>query len=123
MRGTVIKRGNTWQAMWYTHRTIDGKRERKTKSGFHTKKEAERFLRQQIEDVESTIYTKTTRCTVGAYLLNWLEEYSRNLEQNTINGYRNNIENHIRMCFIKSTDIYIFNSIRSFVFFDIIICI
>ena len=95
MRGTVIKRGNKWQAMWYTHRTIDGKRERKTKSGFHTKKEAERFLRQQIEDVESTIYTKTTRCTVGAYLLNWLEEYSRNLEQNTINGYRNNIENHI----------------------------
>lgn len=95
MRGTVIRRGTKWQAMWYTHRKIDGKQERKTKSGFPTKREAERFLRQKIEEVESTVYTDSARCTVGAYLLNWLEEYSRNIEQNTINGYRVNIEKHI----------------------------
>ena len=44
MRGTITKRNNRWQAMWYTHRKIDGKPERKSRSGFATKKEAEREM-------------------------------------------------------------------------------
>ena len=95
MRGTVVKRGTKWQAMWYTHHKIDGKPERKTKSGFLTKREAERFLRQKLDEVESTMYTDSEHCTLGAYLLKWLDEHSRNIEYNTIRGYRINIEKHI----------------------------
>lgn len=51
MRGTVTKRGNKWQAMWYTGRTVNGKHERKSKSGFHTRKEAMFFLIQQAKEV------------------------------------------------------------------------
>ena len=51
MRGTVIKRGQNWQALWYTGRTVNGKQERKSKSGFRTRKEAMFFLCQQAKEV------------------------------------------------------------------------
>lgn len=95
MRGTVLKRVNKWYCYYYTHRIINGKYERKSKGGFNTKKDAENYLRQKIDEVERTVYTDSRRCTVGAYLTQWLEDYSKNLAQNTINGYRVNIEKHI----------------------------
>lgn len=95
MRGTVLKRGNKWYCYYYTHRIIDGKHERKSKGGFVTKKEAESYLRQMIDDVEKTVYTDSKRNTVAAFLNYWLEECSCNLAPNTVRGYRVNVENHI----------------------------
>ncbi len=95
MRGTILKRGNKWYCYYYTHRIIDGKQERKSKGGFNTKKDAESYLRQKIDEVEKSVYTDSRRCTVSAFLNHWLDQYSSNLADNTVRGYRVNIENHI----------------------------
>lgn len=43
MRGSVIKRGNTYMAYYYTGEKINGDYVRKTKSGFKTKKKLKSF--------------------------------------------------------------------------------
>lgn len=97
MRGSVIKRGNTYMAYYYTGEKINGDYVRKTKSGFKTKKEAQKFLRLVIDDIESGINIQGADVLLKRFLTDWLDEYSKIacLAENTYRGYHTNIVNHV----------------------------
>lgn len=97
MRGSVVKRGNSYMAYYYTGEKINGKYVRKSKSGFKSKKEAERFLRSVIEDIEAGLKVQGSDVLMKNFLYEWLDMYSSisGLAENTYRGYRTNINNHI----------------------------
>lgn len=96
MRGSVVKRGNSYMAYYYTGEKINGKYVRKSKSGFKSKK-AERFLRSVIEDIEAGLKVQGSDVLMKNFLYEWLDMYSSisGLAENTYRGYRTNINNHI----------------------------
>ena len=51
MKGSIRKRGSTWYYS-FDLGIIEGKRKRKEKGGFRTKKECELALRQALNDYE-----------------------------------------------------------------------
>jgi len=96
MRGHVYKRGNTWSVVYNDYKKENGKWHQATKGGFPTKREAERYLRQKIEEIESSYSRQHSMATLSSFLNHWLNEYCiPNLARNTVNGYRVNIEKHI----------------------------
>ncbi len=97
MRGSTVKRGKTYMAYYYTGEKINGKYVRKSKSGFKTKKEAERFLRSIIDDIEAGLKIQGSDVLMKNFLYEWLDMYSSisGLAENTYRGYRTNINNHI----------------------------
>ena len=96
MRGSVIKRGKTYSIAYYIGKDETGKWRQKWESGFPSKKEAERILRERISVVESTYNGNLSCKTLGDFLHYWLEVYcEKNLAPNTVRGYRTNIEKHI----------------------------
>jgi integrase len=76
MRGSLRKRGNSWQLRvflgvdettgkkTYTNKTIHG-----------TKKEAERELNRIVREVDTGGFVEPENITVGAYLQRWLKDY------------------------------------------------
>lgn len=96
MNGSVIKRDKSYMA-YYTGEKINGKYVRKSKSGFKTKKEAQRFLRSVIEDIEAGLKVQGSEVLMKNFLSEWLDMYSSisGLAENTYRGYRTNINNHI----------------------------
>lgn len=84
-------------AYYYTGEKINGKYVRKSKSGFKTKKEAQRFLRSVIEDIEAGLKVQGSEVLMKNFLSEWLDMYSSisGLAENTYRGYRTNINNHI----------------------------
>lgn len=96
MRGSIKKRNGTYCIVYDAGKYADGRRRQKWKSGFKTKKEAEKALRALIEEEENSFVKKQEHCSLGVYLQEWLNSYCEGrLARNTINGYRVNIENHI----------------------------
>lgn len=97
MNGSVIKRDKSYMAYYYTGEKINGKYVRKSKSGFKTKKEAQRFLRSVIEDIEAGLKVQGSEVLMKNFLSEWLDMYSSisGLAENTYRGYRTNINNHI----------------------------
>ncbi|MDF3005515.1 MAG: integrase family protein [Oscillospiraceae bacterium] len=96
MRGSIKKRNGAYCVVYDAGKYADGKRRQKWKSGFKTKKDAEKALRTLIEEEENSFVKKQEHCTLGVYLNEWLISYCEGrLARNTINGYRVNIEKHI----------------------------
>ena len=96
MRGSVAKKGTRWYIRYYIGKDSTGKWKQKWEGSWSTKKDAEHILRQRIEEVESTYERKADCSTMAVFLRYWLDTYCvPRLKQNTINGYRVNIERHI----------------------------
>lgn len=96
MRGTTIKRGNSWSICYYIGKNEHGKWIQKWESGFPTQREAQKVLRSRIEAVESTRSNNLSCATVAGFLTYWLDTYCKqHLAPNTVRGYRVNIEKHI----------------------------
>lgn len=96
MRGSIKKRNGSYCIVYDAGKNEDGKRKQKWKSGFKTKKEAERVLRALIEEEDNSFVKTQERCKLSVYLHEWLNSYCESrLARNTINGYRVNIEKHI----------------------------
>lgn len=96
MSQKVIKRGSSWTIRYYIGKDENGKWKEKWESGFPTKKEAERVLRQRIEAVECGNSKNLSRITLRAFLRKWLESCSQQgLAPNTLRGYTVNMENHV----------------------------
>lgn len=97
MKGSVRKRGNSW-SYYFDLGKIDGKRKRKEKGGFKTKKEAQLALAQAL-----TEYNNAGQCfepseiTVSDYLDLWFDQYCKmNLKYNSQLAYFQTIENHLK---------------------------
>lgn len=98
MKGGVRKRYGNWY-YYFDLASVDGKRkkiERKA-HGAKTKQEAERMLRKAIAEYENTgTFFEPSETSVHDYFHFWLEEYVEiNLKHNTIENYKNIVNNHI----------------------------
>lgn len=97
MNGGVRKRGATW-SYYFDLGKIDGKRKKKEKGGFRTKKEAEAALAAAINEYNNAGQVfEPSEITVSDYLDQWYELSCKlNLKYNTQVGYLRIIEGHIK---------------------------
>ena len=73
-----------------------GKRHRKYFTIHGTKKEAEKFLRDTITDMENQTYVNPTKVTLKEWMNEWYNTYpSGHLSESTLRGYLYQIENYI----------------------------
>lgn len=102
MTGGTRKRGSTW-SYYFDLGKVDGKRQKKEKGGFKTKKEAEAALAKAINDYNNAgAIFEPTEITVADYLDQWYELYCKlNLKYNTQVGYLRIIEGHLKPRFRK----------------------
>ena len=97
MKGSVRKRGNKW-SYYFDIGIVDGKRKKIEKGGFTTKKEAENALAAKLNEYNETSQLFTpSKMLLSDYLDEWFEMYCKvNLKYNTMKGYRNIINNHLK---------------------------
>lgn len=102
MTGGTRKRGSTW-SYYFDLGKVNGKRQKKEKGGFKTKKEAEAALAKAINEYNNngTVF-EPSQITVSDYLDQWYEFYCKpNLKYNTQVGYLRIIEGHLKPRFGK----------------------
>lgn len=97
MTGGVRKRGSTW-SYYFDLGKVDGKRKKKEKGGFHTKKEAEAALAKAINEYNNAGQVfEPSEITVSDYLDQWYDLYCKpNLKYNTQVGYLRIMEVHLK---------------------------
>lgn len=97
MQGAVRKRGDTW-SYYFDLGKIDGKRKKKEKGGFRTKKEAETALAKAINEYNQTGYSFTpSEITVSEYLDYWFENCVKmTMKYNTQCDYKLIIDKHLK---------------------------
>lgn len=97
MKGGTRKRGSSW-SYYFDAGTIGGKRQKKEKGGFATKKEAEAALADALSRFNATgMVFEPSQMTLADYLDEWFELYCRpNLRYNTQVDYDRVIENHLK---------------------------
>ncbi len=97
MNGGVRKRGSTW-SYYFDLGKVDGKRKKKEKGGFRTKKEAEQALAAAINEYNraGSVF-EPSEITVSDYLDQWFELSCKlNLKYNTQVCYLRIIEGHLK---------------------------
>ena len=102
MTGGTRKRGSTW-SYYFDLGKVNGKRQKKEKGGFKTKKEAEAALAKAINDYNNAgSVFEPSEITVSDYLDQWYELHCKlNLKYNTQVGYLQIIEGHLKPKFGK----------------------
>jgi len=97
MTGGVRKRGNTW-SYYFDLGKVDGRRKKKEKGGFRTKKEAEVALAAAMNEYNHAGQLfEASEITVADYLDQWYELFCKlNLKYNTQVGYLRIIEGHLK---------------------------
>ncbi len=97
MTGGTRKRGKTW-SYYFDLGTVGGKRQKKEKGGFKTKKEAETALAKAINEYMNTGQVfEPSGITVSDYLDQWYDLYCKpNLKYNTQVGYLRIMEGHLK---------------------------
>ncbi len=96
MNGGTRKRGSTW-SYYFDLGKADGKRKKKEKGGFRTKKEAEQALAAAINEYNNAGQVfEPSDVTVSDYLGQWYNLFCKpNLKYNTQVGYLRIIEGHL----------------------------
>jgi integrase len=97
MRGTVIKRGNTWSVVVEVGRDpTSGERVRKWHSGFKSKKEAERARTKLLSRLDEGTYVMPSRLGFGTFLENeWLPAKRSTVKATTLASYDMHVRKHI----------------------------
>lgn len=97
MNGGTRKRGSTW-SYYFDLGKVDGKRKKKEKGGFQTKKEAEAALAAALNEYNNAGQVfEPSEITVSDYLDQWYELSCKlNLKYNTQVAYLRIIEAHIK---------------------------
>jgi integrase len=88
MKGSTIKRGNTWTALWHTTDPGTGQRRQHSKGGFRIKTEAQSHLNSIMDQVGQGAWRPDTKMTVGKLLADWVAaKSSEGLRPNTVSMY------------------------------------
>lgn len=97
MNGGTRKRGSSW-SYYFDLGKVDGKRKKKEKGGFRTKKEAEQALAAALNEYNNVGQVfEPSEITVSDYLDQWYELSCKlNLKYNTQVGYLRIVEGHIK---------------------------
>lgn len=100
MTGGVRKRGKTW-SYYFDLGKVDGKRKKKEKGGFRTKKDAEAALAKALNEFNNAgISFEPSEISLSDYLDFWFDNYCKmNLKYNSYMGYLGIIENHLKPTF------------------------
>lgn len=96
MQGSFVKkRGSTWTAYYYVPDSTGSRRQR-TKGGFKTKEEAQRYLSRTVISVQTGDYIEPTALTLGEYLNDqWLPIVRHSIRPSTFHRYQAEIALHI----------------------------
>jgi integrase len=96
MRGSVTKRGKSWQArVDLGTDPVSGKRRQSSKT-FRTRKEAEIELSRWLREIDTGTAIDGTRMTFGDFLDHWLDvDVQHRVRPSTISSYRAQIRAHI----------------------------
>lgn len=102
MTGGTRKRGSTW-SYYFDLGKVDGKRQKKEKGGFKTKKEAEAALTKAMSEYNNAgVVFEPTEITMSDYLDQWYELYCKpNLKYSTQETYLQVMKNHLKPKFGK----------------------
>lgn len=93
---SIRKRGDVYQYSFEIAK-VDGKRKRKSKSGFKTKKEAmEAGIIDYNNYYNMTCNNNNSVISYGDYLNLWFEDYKQNMKYNTIRTYKSIIEKYLK---------------------------
>ena len=94
--GHVRKRGKKWAYVQYVTDPVTGKGKYRWKSGFATKHEAQRALREAITAVEKGTFIEPSKMTYAEYVERiWLLQLDDQLEGSTIESYERNMRVHV----------------------------
>ena len=98
MKGIIRKRGeDTWSVIVDFPRDYrTGKRNQKWYTVKGKKRDADRFLRELLNNADKGIVLKNTKITVAEWLSQWLNDYaSIEVSPRTLESYKSNINRHI----------------------------
>lgn len=96
MRGSVRKDGSTWCYTVDIGKKPDGRRIKKKKRGFKTKKEAQIALNQLLNDLNKGKFISTAKYTYSEFLDIWLKHMEPALAVNTFSTYSQVVRLHIK---------------------------
>ena len=68
MRGHVHKRGDTWTVVYDEGHDENGRRRQRCKGGFHTRREAQRFLTDVLARLGDGCYAQPSKLTLAEFL-------------------------------------------------------
>ena len=95
MRGHVHKRGSTWSVV-YDEQAGDTKRRQRTKGGFATKREAQRFLTDALARLGDGSYAAPSKLTLGKFLTDeWLPAVEGTLRPLSHSRYTTSVRRQI----------------------------
>jgi integrase len=95
MRGHIAKKGKRWYPV-IDIRDENGKRKRKWLQGFDTKKAAQAFLNEKLNEIQKGTFVQTSDMTVADYLRYWLNNYAKpNTAPRTYEGYEMIVDKHL----------------------------
>lgn len=96
MRGHVHKRGDTWTVVYDEGRAESGKRIQRTKGGFRTRREAERFLTDTLSRLGDGSYVAPNKITLGEYLVSeWLPAIAGTVRPLTLTQYQSTVRTRL----------------------------
>lgn len=101
MAGQLIQRGErTWLVRVYTGRDANGKRRYVGKTIHGTKKDAQRFLRKRLTEIDVGEFVEPSRRTVAEYLREWLETSAKaRVRERTLENYASHVERYFLPAF------------------------
>lgn len=96
MKGTVVKKGRAWYCVY---RVGD---QQKWKKGGDTKKEAEKFLAETVNDINKGTYREIQEIGFKDFSKLWLETYARiKCKASTVRSYEDVIDGHLVPYFVN----------------------
>jgi integrase len=96
MRGSIDKRGSTWTVRYDEGYDESGNRRQRSKGGFKTRREAERFLTRTLEGLETGTYATPAKTTLGEFLIGeWLPAIPGTLRPLSLTKYQSTIRTYI----------------------------
>ena len=98
MEGSIKKVGDAWQVRYDAGKDpVTGTRQQRKKGGFKTKKEAQKFLSEKLNEINKGTYFEPKDITFSEYLDYWLDNHAKpNTAPKTIEGYSYIINLHLK---------------------------
>lgn len=100
MRGSTRKRGKTWTAYYDGPPNLDPEsgtvvRQQRSKGGFRTQKDAQRFLNETLPAVQDGTYAEPSREPLAAFLRQWVNAVRPNVKPLTARRYHQTVEGQL----------------------------
>jgi integrase len=95
-RGHVHKRGSTWTVIYDEPPADDGRRRQRSKGGFPTRREAQRFLNDTLARLGDGSYAQPSKITLGDYMADeWLPAVRGTLRPLSYDRYSRAVRSYI----------------------------